>query len=175
MKITLVRIQQATYLDSRQCSQRRTLYSYTKDDEPLNEFYKYLENEQLKLHSGHRIVVVRLMDLLIKSGFKRSLMDSDGNPEQRTFKLRDHGTPGEDGLRLFGLWFSDNLFVVGNAGLKPKDAAHRKTENNIELKRARDELAAIQTAIRAWPGYRLIDGKSDFSGLPDHFEIQEIF
>lgn len=103
------------------------------------------------------------------------LLTDDGDSEHRTYKLREKGRKNEHHLRLFGARFSDNLFIVGNGGVKPKDEEHARTEYNSELKRARDELAAIQAAIRAWPGYRLIDGKSDFSGLPDHFEIQEIF
>lgn len=162
MKVALILVQKAAIDISNPALGCRTLYSYRKEGCSSTEFDTFIEDPILRMHSGHPRIISRMADLLFTTGFKRILLEADGNSEHRSYKLRENGFGTEAGLRLFGAWFSDRLFLVGSGGLKPQGRNYSRTEMNPVLKRASDELAAIRAAILADPTICFDKHKSDF-------------
>ncbi|MBE0645597.1 MAG: hypothetical protein IH600_16065 [Bacteroidetes bacterium] len=167
MKLTFVLIRKHPLEDTAATGEERRLYSYQKEGSSQSEFDSFISDATTSKHSGFQRLITRLGELVDKHGFQRVMLYPDSDAENRTFKLRETGEKigkqREPGLRLYGIWLSDNLFIVGNGGLKPHGQKYRKTEANPELKRIRDDLEAIKKVLLSDKRFDLNRQKTDFA------------
>lgn len=91
---------------------KNALYSIRFEDEPLNEFDKFLENEALQQEPEFDEMIEELFRLLDKRSFS-----------SHYFKQKKYPSPTcayyfKGKLRLYGCLYGSTIFIAGNGGIK---------------------------------------------------------